>query len=195
VGGIEEEFEQRTLRIFAVGTALEAVVVEWLREDGWAVYHNAGSQEAEWEIEIPVHGGVIKGHPDVIITDQEGRKYLGDIKTMNGRAFKFWKSQGTMQNKPQYFDQVNVYAHGAMQEGPILDGVAIIAMNKDNSEYHIETLPVNAGLYAETLAKAEYILGKEDPPFPGELPSWACNYCGYRRMGVCPGYDKLEVGA
>ena len=46
-----------TLRIFEVGTILEKVVVGWLREDGWEVYHNEGSQEAEWEITVEVKGG------------------------------------------------------------------------------------------------------------------------------------------
>ena len=46
MGHIPEPLSRETLRIFAVGTALEAVVLGWLQEDGWTVEHNEGSQEA-----------------------------------------------------------------------------------------------------------------------------------------------------
>jgi hypothetical protein len=54
VQGIEPVFDQRALRIFRMGDLVESLAVEWLREDGWIVLHNAGSQEAEQEVGIPV---------------------------------------------------------------------------------------------------------------------------------------------
>lgn len=187
VGGVEEEFTTHTLRIFETGTILEALVVKWLREDGWEVYHNEGSQDAEWEIEVAVKGGVIKGHPDVIITDSHGDKHLGDVKTMNSRAWKLWRDSGTLEKYPQYYQQLHPYTYGAK-----LNSCAIIGLNKDTSEYHIDILPYSEEVMHEIMAKAEYILGCDTAPMPDTLPNWACNYCGYKRMGVCPGFKGLE---
>ncbi len=186
VGGIEEPFSKETLRIFEVGTILEKVVVGWLREDGWEVYHNEGSQEAEWEIEVEVKGGVIKGHPDCIIT-RDGISHLGDVKTMNSRAFKLWYEQGTLAKYPQYYQQLHPYTYGAK-----LDSCAIIGMCKDTSQYKVEILPYSEDVMHEIMAKAEFILGCDTAPMPDTLPNWACNYCGYKRMGVCPGFKGLE---
>ena len=47
VNGYDETVSARSQRIFDVGTALEAVAVDWLREEGWDVFYNPGSQEAD----------------------------------------------------------------------------------------------------------------------------------------------------
>ena len=52
-----EATSSRTQRIFDVGTALEPVIVEWLRSDGWDVEYNQGSQNAPLEVQIDVVGG------------------------------------------------------------------------------------------------------------------------------------------
>ena len=73
----------RTQRIFDVGTALEPVIVQWLRSDGWEVEYNQGSQNAELEVHIPVNGGCLVGHHDCFISKPDGpHNILADIKTM-----------------------------------------------------------------------------------------------------------------
>ena len=96
------ENNSRTQRIFDVGTVLEPVIVDWLRQDGWQVEYNPGSQQAALKVVIPVKGGKLCGHPDCIISEGEVQNTLVDIKTMNDRAFNHWKHEGTLNSKPQY---------------------------------------------------------------------------------------------
>ena len=80
VNGFNEDVSEKSRRIFAVGTALEAVAVEWLREDGWDVRYNPGSQEAELELTIPLTGGKLAGHPDCFISKPGKENTLIDIR-------------------------------------------------------------------------------------------------------------------
>ena len=50
VNGYKGTTDIRTQRIFDVGTYLEPLVVRWLQEDGWKVYYNQGSQDADLEL-------------------------------------------------------------------------------------------------------------------------------------------------
>ncbi|MBQ4468783.1 MAG: hypothetical protein II917_01400, partial [Synergistaceae bacterium] len=72
VNGYEGNSSSHSQRIFDVGTALEPVIVEWLRSDGWNVEYNQGSQNAEIEVSIELNGGQLIGHPDCIISRPEG---------------------------------------------------------------------------------------------------------------------------
>ena len=108
----EGQTSERSQRIFDVGNYLEPMVVKWLREDGWEVEYNPGSQKAAFEVVVPVEGGEIRGHPDAFISKGDKQNILIDIKTMNDRAFKLWKSEGTAKKYPQYIDQLYTYAIG-----------------------------------------------------------------------------------
>jgi len=198
--GVEEVFDKKTLRIFDLGNLSEQAAVKWMREDGWDVQWNEGSQEAAWELEIPLPDGVIKGHPDCVITNDEHRQpILADIKSMNSRAYQYWTKGGTVENKLGYFVQVNIYAHAAG-----LDHVAIVGVNRDTADYTIEILDKDEEVVKETFNKAQYILAaKSMPPktawaYPhlnvtSEIPDWCCRYCSYKTLGLCDGKDKNKV--
>lgn len=110
VNGHEGSTSSHSQRIFDVGTALEPIVVEWLRSDGWEVEYNQGSQNAPIEVEIELEGGILTGHPDCIISKPDGPHHvLVDIKTMNERSFAFWKRQGSLKSKPQYLNSKESY--------------------------------------------------------------------------------------
>jgi len=201
--GLDEVFDKKTLRIFDLGNLVEQVAVKWLREDGWGVYWNEGSQDAEWELNVPLQGGVLRGHPDCII-EKDRQRILADIKSMNSRAYKHWLDGGTINNKLSYFIQVNVYAYAINRlpaNGPRVDKVAIVGVNKDTSDYTIEVLDIDEDLIKETLNKAQFILNAPSmPPKVGwafnhlgvsnEVPSWCCSYCGYKKLGICDGVRK-----
>lgn len=187
--GVEEKFSPKTLRIFDMGHALESVVLKWLQQDGWVVESNPGSQDAEMEVTVPFNGGVIAGHPDAIIRN-DNIEVLVDVKTMNHRQYGFWKKNGTVANKPQYVIQTTIYA-GALK----IPNIAIAAVDKDNADYDLEILPYNQKLMDVIIARAERIAQAkflEDIPigacqidvaneqlFDGPLPAWCCSYCGY----------------
>ena len=178
--GMTEESAQR---IFDVGTYLEPMVVEWLRSDGWEVEYNPGSQQAECEISLKLDGGEIHGHPDCIISHGELRNVLVDIKTMNDRAFALWKREGTEKSKPQYVDQVHVYAQGLIESGRNIEMLGIVGLNKNNSDLHIDLFKYDSARIAEILERSERVMKAQEVPTENSpREAWCCNYCEYADM-------------
>ena len=125
VNGFKGEVKESSQRIFDVGSALEPLIVKWLNQDGWRVFYNPGSQSAALEFYAPINGGKIGGHPDAFMSKLNCDNVLVDIKTMNERAFISWKRNGTIKDKPQYADQLHVYAYAAKLAGFPVDKLNI----------------------------------------------------------------------
>ena len=175
--------DKKTQRIFDVGTALEPVIVDWLRQDGWTVEYNPGSQEAELKVEIAVEGGKIVGHPDCIISKGEIQNALVDIKTMNDRAFTQWKREGTLKSKPQYATQLHIYAAGLITQGRKIEHLGIVGVNKNNSEMYIDLFRYDEFRAEGIKDFAELVFAEEKEPELGcPAESWACNYCEYSEI-------------
>ena len=192
INGSPETVSEKSQRIFDVGTALEPVIVEWLRNDGWEVEYNPGSQDAEIEVSIPVEGGTIAGHPDCIISKGEVQNALVDIKTMNERAFTYWKREGTQKAKPQYATQLHIYAMGLKAAGREISQLGIVGVNKNNSDMHIEFFPYDE-FFAEDIKYMAYDLFSADevPEFGCPTEKWACNYCEFANQ--CKNDNASEI--
>ena len=157
--------------------------MDWLREEGWDVFYNPGSQEADVELHIPVAGGQLSGHPDCIISRPGSGRILIDIKTMNDRSFTRWRREGTEKDKPQYVDQVHVYANAAMDAGLSIDRLGIVGINKNNSEMHIDIFDYSLERMAAIVERTECIFALSSPPEPGDrMEGWCCGYCGYAHV-------------
>ena len=170
-------------RILDVGSALEATIVNWLRLDGWEVSYNPGSQNADLELNVAVNGGIISGHPDCWISRPGMENVLVDIKTMNERSYTQWKRNGTEKDKPQYVDQVHVYAEGAMNLGLPVERLGIVGVNKNNSDLFIDFFDFNPDRMSEIIRRTEYIFASDFPPEPGDrIQKWCCRYCGYSHL-------------
>ena len=183
----------KTQRIFNVGTYLEPMVVEWLRADGWEVTYNPGSQEAEIEVAVPVEGGLIAGHPDCIISNEDMDSVLVDIKTMNDRAFTQWKREGSLKSKPQYVEQLHVYAAGCINKGILINQqkLGIVGVNKNNSDWHIDFFDFDFAKIADIQAKAQAIFAMSEPPEEcSPMESWCCSYCEFAHMCELKGKNK-----
>ena len=183
VNNFEGVTSEQTQRIFDVGNSLEPMVVEWLRKDGWTVDYNPGSQNAELEVIIPVHGGNIAGHPDCIISRGELQNVLIDIKTMNEHAFTQWRREGTQSSKPQYVTQLHIYAMGLIQAGRKVEHLGILGVNKNNSDWHMDIFSFNRIYANEIVKKAERVFAMNNAPdenCPAE--TWACNYCEFAHL-------------
>ena len=180
VNGYAGTRDESAQRIFDVGTYLEPLVVEWLKADGWEVDYNPGSQTAEVEVYIDLAGGKLAGHPDCIISRGDLQNVLVDIKTMNERSFTQWRREGTLKSKPQYADQVHIYAAGLMSTGRKIEHLGIVGLNKNNSELHIDLFDFDESRLAAIKERTEYVLTTPTAP-EGESPreSWCCGYCEY----------------
>ena len=172
--------DERAQRIFDVGTCLEPLVVEWLRQDGWEVEYNAGSQEALLEVKIELADGTLAGHPDCFISRGDVQNVLVDIKTMNDRSFRTWRREGSIKSKPQYVDQLHIYARGCLEMGRTIERLGIVGVNKNNSDMHIDIFSYDEGRIAEILERAERVLkAQEAPETDSPRESWCCGYCEY----------------
>ncbi len=185
--GVDGETDKRTQRIFDVGTALEPVAVDWLRQDGWTVEYNPGSQKAELKVSIPVRGGMLTGHPDCIISKGEIQNALVDIKTMNDRAFTQWKREGTQKSKPQYATQLHIYAMGLIAQGRKIEHLGIVGVNKNNSEMYIDLFDYDAfrGEGIKDFTSMLFEMEKE-PNLGCPHESWACSYCEFADICEIP---------
>ena len=183
------EPDERRQRIFDVGTCLEPLIVEWLRRDGWEVEYNAGSQSAPLELNIPLENGRLSGHPDCFISKGSITDCLADIKTMNDRSFTQWKRAGTLKSKPQYADQLHVYALGCLKAGRDIKQLAIVGVNKNTSELHIDMFPYDEARASAIVERSDRVLRASEPPLEGcPRESWCCGYCAY--SGMCDLYSK-----
>ena len=181
--------DERTQRIFDVGAYLEPLIVDWLRRDGWEVEYNAGSQEAPLEVKIELADGTLAGHPDCFISRGDVGNVLVDIKTMNDRSFRIWRREGSVRNKPQYVDQLHIYAKGCIQCGRKIEQLGIVGVNKNNSEMHIDIFGYDEARMMKILERSERVLSSSSAPekdSPRE--SWCCRYCEYAEC--C---DKVNI--
>lgn len=180
--GYKGDVDPHSQRRFDIGTATEPIVVEWMKQDGCNVEHNSDDSIG---VIIPVSGGVITGHHDVIYSHPlitGGIRTLGDIKTMNDRSYKSWCSKGTKLDKPVYYAQVHIYA-------PVfgLEHGSIIATNKNDQMFSSDFFPIDLEYRAELIKEIENNIAQEefiiDPN--GGRTVWfgrktLCDYCSNR---------------
>ena len=184
VNGVQgEKVSEQTQRVFDTGTCLEPFVVECLRRDGWDVNYNPGSQNAGIELIYDLQGGQLAGHYDCFISKGEMQNVLADIKTFNDYAFKRWKQEGTLKNKPQYTDQLTIYAGAALKTGYTVEHLAVVGFNKNNSEIYIDIFDYDPARFEKICKRSQAILDSPEAPTEGCCTeSWACNYCGYTEI-------------
>ena len=166
-------FAGRTLRIFAIGHALEDLAAGWLRAAGFDLYTRKGNRPDGGQFGFSVAGGRIRGHVDGILAggpDVPGLGYpaLWECKTMNARSWKETVKQGVVVSKPVYAAQLAVYQ--AYMEGSVAGITAnpalLTAVNKDSAELHHELVPFDGGLAQRMSDRAVRILQATDA---GEL--------------------------
>jgi hypothetical protein len=184
VSGAEEIISEKSQRIFEVGRVLEPVIVGWLRNDSWNVRRNLFLNSNEgMSLSISVNGGTIEAHPDCIISREDTGLILADIKTMNDRSFRSLKREGTAKSHPQYADQLTIYAQALRMQGYDITQLAIVALNKNNCEGHIDFFTFEPEWYEVLKERAEGIFACEDAPEQGSrFQDWCCSYCGYAHL-------------
>ena len=185
--GYKPEVDRKAQRIFAVGHALESLVVQFMREDGFLVFHNNKTHADPADFNIHLKGGTITGRYDILFQRPgEAGLILGDIKTMNRQSYAFWRRKGTAEKYPQYVKQLTVYYKGLKGIESVssqLNGkLAVVGFCKDDSRYAIDYFEYSEDTWNEIKERCERIFASENPIDPGKIPHWACNYCGYRHI-------------
>lgn len=185
INGAEEIISEQSSRILELGTILEPVIINWLRTDGWTVKRNPidSSSNQGISLSIEVAGGKISAHPDCVISGKDTGLIIADIKTMNDMSFRRFKREGTIKAFPNYADQLTIYAKALSNIGLSISELAVIAMNKNNCECHIDYFNFEPARFEVLRERAEFIFSCNEAPEQGDrFQNWCCDYCGYSHL-------------
>jgi hypothetical protein len=183
------DFDGRSLRIFAIGHALEDLAVRWLRGAGFDLYTRKGNRPEGEQFGFSVAGGRVRGHVDGILAGGPpvpgiGYPALWEFKTMNAKNWRETAAKGVVVTKPVYAAQIALYQ--AYME-PTVPGISaapalFTAINKDTAELHHELVPFDAALAQRMSDRAVRILQATDagellPRIARERDFFECRMC------------------
>ena len=185
------EFPGRTLRIFAIGHALEDLAIKWLRAAGIDLYTRTGNNPDGEQFGFSVAGGRIRGHVDGIIAGGPDALSLGvpalwECKTMNAKNWRETVKSGVTIAKPIYAAQIALYQAymDAAVPGLASNPALFTAINKDTAELHHELVPFDAELAQRMSDRAVRVLrateaGELLPRLARERDHFECRMCAY----------------
>jgi hypothetical protein len=185
------DFAGQTLRIFAVGHALEDLAIQWLRAAGVDLYTRKGNNPDGEQFGFAVADGRIRGHVDGIINAVPEALGLGvpalwECKTMNAKNWRACVKDGVVVSKPVYAAQIALYQAymDASVPGLASNPALFTAINKDTAELHHELVPFNAELAQRMSDRAVRILRATDagellPRIARERDHFECRMCAY----------------
>jgi hypothetical protein len=183
------DFGGQTLRIFAIGHALEDLAVRWLGQAGFDLYTRKGNRPDGEQFGFAVAGGRVRGHVDGIVAGGPaipgiGFPALWECKTMNAKNWRETAAKGVVVTKPVYAAQIALYqAYMEAQVPGISDNPALFtAINKDTAELHHELVPFDAALAQRMSDRAVRILQATDagellPRIARERDFFECRMC------------------
>lgn len=181
-------FSGRTLRIFAIGHALEDLAIVWLRGAGLELCTNRPDGE---QFGFSAAGGRLRGHVDGIITGAPADlglriPALWECKTMNAKNWRACVKDGVVKSKPVYAAQIALYQAymEASVPGISASPALFTTINKDTAELHHELVPFDADLAQRMSDKAVRILTATDagellPRFTRTRDHFECRFCAW----------------
>ena len=181
-----EEFTGRSLRIFAIGHALEDLAIRWLRAAGLDLY----TRKADGgQFGFAVAGGRVRGHVDGIVAAAPvalGLRLpaLWECKTMNAKNWRDTVARGVVVAKPVYAAQIALYQAYMEATVPGISAAPALftAINKDTAELHHELVPFDADLAQRMSDRGVRILQATDAgellPLVATTPDFfECRFC------------------
>jgi len=185
------DFSGRTLRIFAIGHALEDLAIAWLRSAGLDLFTRKGNRPDGDQFGFSAAGGRLRGHVDGIIAG--GPATLGlrvpalwECKTMNAKNWRACVKDGVVRSKPVYAAQIALYQAYMESSVPGISAAPALftAINKDTAELHHELVPFNADFAQRMSDKAVRILAATDagemlPRFTRTRDHFECRFCSW----------------
>ena len=174
----DDEPPPKTQRIFALGHALEDLIVSDLKQSGITVFDR--DPETDWQFAVQKYGGHIRGNLDGQIEVANGELALLEIKTMNAAKWRAFVKKGVAESHPQYLAQMQTYMGLGNFERAVL-----LAYNKDTSELHAEVVEFDEIAYHALIARAERVMGGVAPRCSDNEDDFRCRFCFKR--GACRG--------
>lgn len=171
------EPEPRLARVFKLGHALEDMVVADLKMAGVKVQEVDPATGEQWAFKA--YGGHVVCHLDGVV-QIEDRPIVLEIKSMNKQLFSKLIREGVRVSHPKYFHQMQA----CMMLADMTEAMLCVYC-KDNSEYHIEMVPLDMVTvsYLEVLITRALNNGARRV---SDVPAYfKCKLCFKR--GVCHG--------
>ncbi|NJO54615.1 MAG: hypothetical protein HC829_07035 [Bacteroidales bacterium] len=184
-----QEFTGQSLRIFAIGHALEDLAAAWLRGAGFGLYTRKGNRPDGGQFGFSVAGGRIRGHVDgIIAAGPEGFGLavpaLWECKTMNAKNWRACVKDGVTKSKPVYAAQIALYQAYMEATVPGISAAPALftAINKDTAELHHELVPFDADLAQRMSDRGVRILQATDagellPRITTSSDHFECRFC------------------
>ena len=189
-----QEVAGRTLRIFAIGHALEDLAIRWLRAAGLDLYTRKGNRPDGEQFGFSVAGGRIRGHVDGIVADAPPglglrTPALWECKTMNAKNWRETVAKGVILAKPVYAAQIALYQAYMEATVPGISAAPALftAINKDTAELHHELVPFDADLAQRMSDRGVRILRATDA---GDLLPRIAQTRDYHACRFCPWADR-----
>ena len=186
-----QEFSGRSLRIFAIGHALEDLAIKWLRAAGLDLVTR---KRDGGQFGFSVVGGRIRGHVDGIIMGAPAAMdlrtpALWECKTMNAKNWRETVAKGVTVAKPVYAAQIALYQAYMEATVPGLSSnpALFTAINKDTAELHHELVPFDADLAQRMSDRAVRILRATDA---GELLPRVARNRDFFECRFCPWAER-----
>ncbi|MXY45862.1 MAG: hypothetical protein F4Y44_02535 [Chloroflexi bacterium] len=165
-----------------MGTALEPMVKELMREDGWEF----GSEDVV--VEMP-HGRIIlTGHPDGVMSHPvltDGKEAIVEVKTRTAGAAKYAWDFGVERSHPEAVRQAALYSKALFGE---VGDVFIATLSRDDGEYRVERIPAERAQQAydaamERIGEIGRMVLRDRLPEPEYRQGDArCQSCPYRML-------------
>ncbi len=174
-GSREEKFDR--------GRHEEERLIKALQGSGYLVIDRQGA--------FSVLDGNFQGHIDGIILDQEGNKYILEIKSTQEKYFRALVKNGVQKTFAAYYLQCQMYMHFFK-----IPRALFLAVNKNNGEIYQAVLEVDTAAIEMGLSKINKILSHgndmpaaladaNDPP-----PKIPCQYCDF--VSFCYQQNSFE---
>ena len=168
------------IRIFNEGHRIEAMVVEMLKKSGHNVIELDPMTGKQWN--FTACGGHYKCNLDGLIKPVGADRWMNlEVKSMNRDKFKSFKDKGVMLSHPSYYDQVQA-GMGLMASNnfefdgnPILQ-TFLIAYCKDNSQFHVEIVDIDAKRALDLFTRATNVVNG-DCTRKSAYESYDCKNC------------------
>ena len=186
------DFSGRTLRIFAIGHALEDLAIAWLRSAGIEIFTRKGNRPDGEQFGFSAAGGRLRGHVDGVIaaaTLPVGVPALWECKTMNAKNWRACVKDGVAKSKPVYAAQIALYQAYMEASVPGISAAPALftAINKDTAELHHELVPFDPDLAQRMSDRAVRILQATDA---GELLPRIARDRDFFECRMCPWADR-----
>lgn len=178
----EAPIDPQLQRIFALGHAIEDIVIADLRKAGVDVIETDGitKKQVEWKL----YGGHVKMHADGRIAKNGQIVAILEVKSMGDNKFKAFRDQGVRVSHRVYYDQMML-----MMGASGIKRAVLIAYNKNNSDYHSEEVEFDEFYFADQRRRIETVLQNEATKIASDESDWRCKGCFKRTAcweGVTP---------